>query len=146
MDGGTGISGGGEPVSGATATGCQAERVVVDRRVALPVHDLPLEQAALLGCAALTGVGAALFAAPVRRGSSVIVIGAGAVGQFVVQGARLAGAETIVAVEAEPTRREAARRLGAAITFTPDELADRLGEHLPIGADVAFDAVGEPAT
>ena len=53
---------------------------------------MPLEQAALLGCAALTGVGAVLFAARVEQGSTVLVIGAGGVGQFVVQGARIAGA------------------------------------------------------
>ena len=146
LDGRTGISRGGETIFRATATGCLADRVVVDQRVALPVRDLPLEQAALLGCAALTGVGAALFAARVRRGASVVVIGAGAVGQFVVQGARIAGAELIVAVDPAPSRREAAARVGASLTYAPEELAAGLAEHLPIGADAAFDAVGDPAT
>jgi S-(hydroxymethyl)glutathione dehydrogenase/alcohol dehydrogenase len=146
IGGRTGISRGGETVYRATATGCLADRVVVDQRVALPVRDVPLEQAALLGCAALTGVGAALFAVPVRRGATVVVIGAGAVGQFVVQGARIAGAELIVAVDPAPARREVAARLGAAITVAPDRLRDLLAELLPVGADVAFDAVGDPAT
>ena len=66
---------------------------MVSSRVALPTGGgVPLEEAALLGCAALTGVGAALFAARAEPGGSMLVVGAGGVGQFVVQGARIAGA------------------------------------------------------
>jgi S-(hydroxymethyl)glutathione dehydrogenase/alcohol dehydrogenase len=102
---------------------------------------VPSEQAALLGCAALTGVGAALFAARVGPASTVVVVGAGGVGQFVVQGARIAGADAIVALDPLEGRREAALRLGATHAADPAERLD-----LPGGADYAFDAVGNPET
>ena len=106
VDGTTGLSLAGETVYRGTATGALSELVVVDERVALPTGGgVPLEQAALLGCAALTGVGAVLFAARVQPGSSVLVVGAGGVGQFVVQGARIAGSDPIVAVDPLPERR-----------------------------------------
>ena len=102
-----------------------AERIVVSEKVALPVGEgVPLEQAALLGCAALTGVGAALFAARVEPGSSVLVVGAGGVGQFIVQGARIAGAAEIVCVDPLEARREQAARLGATQVVGPDELEE----------------------
>ena len=117
VDGRTGLTLRGETVYRGTATGCLAERVVVEEKVALPLgDDVPLEQAALLGCAALTGVGAVLFAARVAPRSSVLVVGAGGVGQFVVQGARLAGAETIVSVDPVEARRRQALSLGATTT------------------------------
>lgn len=147
VDGTTGLSLRGETVYRGTATGCLAERVVVSSRVALPVgRGVPLREAALLGCAALTGVGAVLFAARVEPGSSVVVVGAGAVGQFAVQAARIAGAETIVAADPVEGRLEQALRLGATHGVHPSELAERLAGILPDGADYAFDAVGDPAT
>jgi Zn-dependent alcohol dehydrogenase len=147
VDGTTGISLHGETVYRGTATGCMAEYVVVSSRVALPTGGgVPLEEAALLGCAALTGVGAVLFAARVEAGASVLVVGAGGVGQFVVQGARIAGAETIVVVDPVAGRREKALALGATHAFAPDALEDGLAETLLDGADYAFDAVGDPAT
>jgi S-(hydroxymethyl)glutathione dehydrogenase/alcohol dehydrogenase len=137
----------GETVYRGTATGALAERIVVSERVALLVGDgIPLEQAALLGCAALTGVGAALFAARVEPGSSVLVVGAGGVGQFVVQGARIAGAAEIVCVDPLEARRELVARLGATRVAEPDELRGLMQVELPDGVDYAFDAVGDPAT
>jgi S-(hydroxymethyl)glutathione dehydrogenase/alcohol dehydrogenase len=147
VDGTTGLSLGGKTVYRGTATGCLAERVVVSSKVALPVGEgAPLREAALLGCAALTGVGAVLFAARVEPGSSVIVVGAGAVGQFALQAARIAGAETIVAVDPVEGRLEQALRLGATHGVHPSELEERLAGILPGGADYVFDAVGDPAT
>ena len=144
-DGTTGMSFRGETVYRGTATGCLAERVVVSEDVALPLGGaVPFEQAALLGCAALTGVGAVLYAAEVTPGASVLVIGAGGVGQFVVQGARIAGAETIVVCDPVEARREAARRAGATHVASPDELRDAVRGVLPDGVDYAFDAVGDP--
>jgi S-(hydroxymethyl)glutathione dehydrogenase/alcohol dehydrogenase len=146
-DGTTGISLDGEKVHRGTATGALAERIVVSERVALPVGDgVPLEQAALLGCAALTGVGAALFAAGVEPGSSVLVIGAGGVGQFVVQGARIAGAKEIVCVDPLEARREQAVRLGATRVVDPGQLSDVMKADFPGGVDYALDAVGDPET
>ena len=147
LDGSTGMTLDGEPLYRGTATGALTERLVVSEQVALPlVEDVPLEQAALLGCAALTGVGAALFAARVEAGSSVVVVGAGGVGQFVVQGARIAGAATIVCVDPLEARQERARDLGATRAGHPDELPELLRAVAPDGADYGFDAVGDPET
>jgi S-(hydroxymethyl)glutathione dehydrogenase/alcohol dehydrogenase len=147
VDGTTGISLRGETVYRGTATGCLAERVVVSSRVALPVGGgAPLREAALLGCAALTGVGAVLFAARVTAGASVLVVGAGGVGQFVVQGARIAGAAMIVAVDPVEGRREQAFRLGATHALDPSGLHGAMSEVAPDGVDFAFDAVGDPST
>jgi S-(hydroxymethyl)glutathione dehydrogenase/alcohol dehydrogenase len=141
VDGSTGISLDGETVYRGTATGALAEQLVVEEKVALPLGvDIPIEHAALLGCAALTGVGAVLFAARVAPGSSVLVVGAGGVGQFVVQGARIAGADEIVCVDPLKERLEQVRKLGATDTRHPDEL------ELEPGADYAFDCVGAPET
>lgn len=146
-DGTTGLSLDGETVYRGTATGALAERIVVSERVALPTGgDVPLEQAALLGCAALTGVGAALFAARVEPESSVLVVGAGGVGQFIVQGARIAGAAQIVCVDPLDARLEQASRLGATRVIGPDELKELMKSELPSGVDYAFDAVGDPET
>jgi S-(hydroxymethyl)glutathione dehydrogenase/alcohol dehydrogenase len=147
VDGSTGMSLHGETVYRGTATGCLAEWVVVSERVALPIGgDVPLREAALLGCAALTGVGAVMFAARVTPGSSILVLGAGGVGQFVVQGARIAGAAAIVSVDPFEGRREQARRLGATLAVAPEDLQDALFELAPDGVDYGFDAVGDPST
>jgi len=147
VDGRTGMSLNGQTLYRGTATGALAERLVVAERVALPLgDDVPLEEAALLGCAALTGVGAALFAAHVEPGASVVVIGAGGVGQFVLQGARLAGAEILVSVDPVAGRRDQALRLGATAGVGPDRLKSTMRELLPDGADYGFDAVGNPET
>jgi S-(hydroxymethyl)glutathione dehydrogenase/alcohol dehydrogenase len=140
LGGGTGLSLDGRPVYRMTTVGALAELVLVTAGAALPLGlDLPLEQAALLGCAALTGVGAVLNSG-VREGESVLVIGAGGVGQFAVQGARIAGAGRVVAVDPVPARREAALRLGATEAVAPDEL------DAPDEFDRAFDAVGHAET
>jgi Zn-dependent alcohol dehydrogenase len=147
VDGTTGLSLRGETVYRGTVTGCLSERVVVASRAVLPIdHGLPLRDAALLGCAALTGVGAVVFAGRVTSGSSVLVVGAGGVGQFVVQGARIGGAETIVAADPVAGRREQALRVGATHAFDPSELDSAIEELAPDGVDVALDAVGDPAT
>jgi S-(hydroxymethyl)glutathione dehydrogenase / alcohol dehydrogenase len=143
LDGRTGISLNGETVYRMTATGCLAEYVVVPAKAALPLGDaIAPDEAALLGCAALTGVGAVRNASTLGPGQSALVVGAGGVGQFVVQGARMAGAAEIVCVDTNPDRLERARALGATKVGHPDELPSLAGE----GVDVAFDAVGLPET
>jgi S-(hydroxymethyl)glutathione dehydrogenase/alcohol dehydrogenase len=147
LDGRTGMSLRGETLYRGTATGALSERLVVSEQVALPLGDgVPLDEAALLGCAALTGVGAVLFAAGVEEGSSVLVVGAGGVGQFVVQGARIAGAREIVCVDPLAERLVLAERLGATRVVQPDELRALMEDVLPDGVDYAFDAVGDPQT
>ena len=92
---------------------CFAEYAVLPAGGAVPIpRELPLWQAALLGCGVVTGIGA-VNSAGVRIGESVCVIGCGGVGLQVVAGARLAGAATIIAVDREPSKFELARRRGA---------------------------------
>jgi S-(hydroxymethyl)glutathione dehydrogenase/alcohol dehydrogenase len=137
----------GETLYRGTATGAMTDHLVVTERAALPTGGgIPLEEAALLGCAALTGVGAVLFAAGMQAGGSAFVVGAGGVGQFCVQGARIAGAGTIVCVDPLEARLELVRELGATDTATPEEVKELMAEVLPEGADYAFDAVGNPDT
>jgi S-(hydroxymethyl)glutathione dehydrogenase/alcohol dehydrogenase len=147
LDGRTGLSLGGETVYRGTATGALAERVVVAAEAAMPLaDDVPLTDAALLGCAALTGVGAVLNAARPEPGFTALVIGAGGVGQFVVQGARIAGAAEILVVDPVEARREQALGLGATRACPPDDLREAIKGLDPEGVDYAFDAVGAPAT
>ena len=120
-DGTTRLRHGRETVYRMTTIGALAERVLVPASAVLPLPDaVTIEDAALLGCAALTGVGAAIHAARVEPGSTVVVIGTGGVGQFVIQGARLAGASTIVGVDPFASRREQALRIGATHATAPD--------------------------
>jgi S-(hydroxymethyl)glutathione dehydrogenase / alcohol dehydrogenase len=138
---------GDQPVYRMATVGALSERVLVPAAAAMPIPpDMPLEQAALLGCAALTGVGAVRNAAGVQAGSSVLVIGVGAVGQFVIQGARLAGANAIVAADPLPARLDYARRLGATHIGAPSELDELVASAAPGGTDYAFDAVGNAET
>jgi S-(hydroxymethyl)glutathione dehydrogenase/alcohol dehydrogenase len=89
----------------------------------------------------LTGVGAVLNRARVDHGDSVLVIGTGGIGLNVLQGARLAGAGRIVAVDANPAKEEAARRFGATDFLTS---AEGVRDLLPTGADHAFEFLGVP--
>jgi S-(hydroxymethyl)glutathione dehydrogenase/alcohol dehydrogenase len=147
LGGRTGLSLDGETVFRGTATGALAEHVVVAAAAALPLTPgMPLEHAALLGCAALTGVGAVLNAARPETGFSALVLGAGGVGQFVVQGARIAGAAAVLAVDPVESRREQALQLGATDVCAPEDLREAVRALDPEGVDYAFDAVGAPET
>jgi S-(hydroxymethyl)glutathione dehydrogenase/alcohol dehydrogenase len=127
--------------------GTFADRVIVHEACAVQVPDaLPLDQACLLACGFSTGAGAALWATPVREGASVAVIGCGGVGLAVVQGARLAGAATIVAIDVLPGKLALAQELGA--THVVDAAGGDAVEQvrgLTDGVDYAFSAVSAPA-
>ena len=147
LDGRTGLWLDGGTVYRGTATGALADRLVVAASAAMPLGDeVPLEQAALLGCAALTGVGAVLNAARPEPGFTALVLGAGGVGQFVVQGARIAGAAEILVVDPVDARRGRALALGATRACAPDDVREAVRELDPEGVDFAFDAVGAAAT
>ncbi len=126
-----------------------AEATVVDADscVRLPT-DIPLAEAALLGCAVLTGVGAVRNSARVRPGESVVVIGLGGVGLSAVQGARMAGAAPIIVVDPSAEKADLARRLGATDAIEPgSDLAKRVRALCGgIGADHAIECVGRTAT
>ena len=126
----------GEPIGSMLNTGCFSDYLVVPAGAAVPIRgDLADEEAALVGCAVATGVGAALWTAAIEPGASVAVFGVGAVGLNVVTGARLAGAGTIVAVDPDERRRELATARGATAAIAPAEAFD------PV--DYAFEAVGD---
>ncbi|MFH8609297.1 Zn-dependent alcohol dehydrogenase [Streptomyces sp. NPDC018029] len=134
------FSRGGEPVYQFAANSAFAERTIVKAVQAVKIaDDVPLTSAALIGCAVVTGVGAALNRARVGRGDSVVVIGTGGIGLNVLQGARIAGAGTIVAVDANPEKEGVARRFGAT-HFLPS--TEGVRDVLPDGADHAFECVG----
>lgn len=138
----------GRSATAVCGCGTFAEAMVVHEASVVPVRtDLPDDQLALLGCGVMTGLGAVLNTADVRPGTSVAVIGCGGVGQSVVQGARIAGAVTIVAVDPAPGRREASLRIGA--THAVDPSADDPLDAVRAltegrGADYTFEAVGRP--
>jgi len=120
--------------------GTFADHAVVHEACAVRVPEqLPIEQATLLACGFSTGAGAALWATPVREGSSVAVIGCGGVGLAVVQGALLAGAERIVAVDVAAEKLEHARALGATDTVdtTAGDAVEAVRE-LTAGVGVEF--------
>jgi len=128
---------------------CFAEFAVVPAGGAIPIpHDVPLWQAALLGCGVVTGIGAVTRAAGVRIGERVCVIGCGGVGLQVIAGARLAGAAMIVAVDRRPQQLEHALRRGATHAIDP-AATDPAAEVRAItagGVDYAFEVVGTPPT
>jgi S-(hydroxymethyl)mycothiol dehydrogenase len=128
--------------------GTFATHTVVHANQAVPVSpDLPPAQACLIACGVMTGVGAALYTAGVRPGSSVAVFGAGAVGTSVIQGARLARASKIIAVDLSPQKLEWARRFGATHTVNPtdgDAVAQVRALTDGCGANYAFECVGHP--
>jgi S-(hydroxymethyl)glutathione dehydrogenase/alcohol dehydrogenase len=126
-----------------------AERSVVPAQTAIPVDaDLPLDELALMGCAVMTGVGAALNTARVAAGDTVAVVGCGGVGLNVVQGAAIAGAGTIVAVDVVDEKLELARSLGATHAVNPRELdaVEAVRDLSRGGVDHAFEALGQPET
>ena len=139
----------GQDVYPGLSTGGFAEETLVSERAVLPVPDgVPLEQAALVGCAVMTGVGAVLKTAGVAAGQSVLVVGLGGVGLSVVQGARLVGAGSVIVVDRSPEKLELARTMGATdVLEAGGELAKQVRALTGgRGADHAFDCVGLAAT
>ncbi|MFB7289496.1 Zn-dependent alcohol dehydrogenase [Actinacidiphila glaucinigra] len=130
----------GEPLFNFASNSAFAERTVVKAVQAVPLPEsIPLTSAALIGCGVLTGVGAALNRARVDRGDTVVVIGTGGIGLNVLQGARIAGASRIVAVDTNPAKEEPARLFGATEFVDTAEAVRAL---LPAGADHVFECVG----
>ncbi len=135
----------GQEIANMGKMSCFADHAVVPESGCIRVpEDFPLENAALVGCSVTTGVGAALFTARVTTGSSVVVVGCGGVGLNVIQGARIAGAATIVAVDILDDRLEFARSLCATHTVNARQ-EGALRQVLDItdgGADFGFEAFG----
>jgi S-(hydroxymethyl)glutathione dehydrogenase / alcohol dehydrogenase len=149
-DGSSRVHQGGQDLWVFSAVGAMAEAAVVPASAAVKLPpDAPLDKCALLGCAVITGVGAVFNTAQVTPGSSVVVFGAGGVGLNAIQGAAIAGAERIVAVDAQPARLETARRLGATdvVDATKDDpVAAVRALTSGRGADYAIEAIGRTRT
>ena len=133
-----------------TGVGSFSEYTVVPEAGVVKIRkDVPLDAAALVGCGVMTGVGAAINTAKVEAGSSVAVIGCGGVGLNVIQGAVLAGAEKIIAIDLNPKKLEFAKQFGATHFINPDDgdpVTQVLGLTDGLGVEYAFEVIGRADT
>ena len=139
----------GERVHHGTKVAGFAEYCIVDQSQVVPLPaDIPLDRACLLACGVITGLGAVQNTAQLRAGESAVVIGCGGVGLNAIQGAALAGAGQIIAVDLLPEKLEVARNFGAtagldgALADLPDAVRDLTNG---LGADYVFVTVGSVA-
>jgi S-(hydroxymethyl)glutathione dehydrogenase/alcohol dehydrogenase len=141
---------GGEKAFSFANTGVFTEEVVVTETQAIVIDpEVPLSAACLIGCAVVTGAGAVLNRAKVQPGQSVVIIGAGGIGQSAIQAARIAAAGRIVVIDANPDKEAVARLFGATdfvdASSTDDTVAAVKGLGLPDGVDHVIECVGHPA-
>jgi S-(hydroxymethyl)glutathione dehydrogenase/alcohol dehydrogenase len=137
------LSQAGQRITQFANVGAFAEQILVHETSLVRIDDdVPAASAAILGCCVATGVGSALNTARVRPGSSVAVFGTGGIGMSVVQGARIAGADLIAAIDPSAGKRELAKTLGATRTIDPTG-TDPVGEIAELtngaGVDYAFE-------
>lgn len=129
--------------------GAFGEYCIVPDQQAIPVpKDIPFDRACLIGCGVMTGVGAALNIASISPGDTVMVIGCGAVGLAAVQGARMAGAETVIAVDLDDTKLAIAQSMGATVLVnakTQDAVDAARSLTGGRGVDVVLESAGSPA-
>jgi S-(hydroxymethyl)glutathione dehydrogenase/alcohol dehydrogenase len=139
----------GVPLAQGFDIGGFAEQALIHSNNAVRIdQSVPLNRACLLGCGAATGVGAAVNSAPVRFGDTVAVIGCGGVGLHVVQGARLAGARRVIAVDVNPDKLELAKRFGATdvVEASAVDPVQAVVELSGGGVDYTFEVVGRRET
>lgn len=146
LDGTTRLTSGGAALHQMASLGTYGQYAIVpDISLVKIPDDVPLDVAALIGCGVLTGVGAALNTADITPGDTVAVIGCGGVGLNVIQGARIAGAATIVAIDMFDSKLEMATEFGATHTINAgegDPVAAVAALNDGRGADVAFEVIG----
>lgn len=126
-----------------------AEKMLVHRSTLVRITKaMPLDRAALLGCALATGTGAVFRTAQVRAGSTVAVIGCGGIGLATLNGAQIAGAARIVAIDTLPHKLELAKRFGATdvIDASAGDVVEKVRALTGGGVDYAFECIGLPAT
>src|SRR6476660_8755810 len=141
----------GSPVFQMAASGTFSEETVIPAIGAVKIdQSIPIDAAALIGCGVLTGFGAAVNTASIRKGDTVAVIGCGGVGLNVIQGAKHAGAERIIAVDMVDGKLQTATKFGATDTVNPSTDGDAVAKVMELtsgrGADVAFEVIGLGAT
>ena len=141
------VSRDGTPVSVMAASGTFAEEIVIPAIGAVKIDkDVPITAGALIGCGVLTGFGAAVNTASIRKGDTVAVIGCGGVGLNVIQGAKHAGAERIIAVDMVDGKLSTAQKFGATDVVNPSTDGDAVAKVMELsggrGADVAFEVIG----
>jgi len=141
----------GTPVHALGGIGAFGEAfLAAEGALAVVPEDLPPEVACLLGCCVTTGVGAVVHGARVTAQDTVAVVGCGGVGVAAIQGARLAGARRIIALDTQAEKLELARRFGATdailSTGSSDEVVEQLRGIVPDGVTHAIEAVGSPTT
>ena len=139
------LSQGGKPMGQFADLSTYAEKMLVHENALVKIgDDMPLDRAALIGCGVMTGVGAALNTAKVEPGSTVAVFGAGGVGLAVIQGARIAGARKIIAVDKFEHKLALAKRLGAtdAVDASSTDPVQKIRELSDGGVDYSFEAIG----
>ncbi|HUF83369.1 MAG TPA: Zn-dependent alcohol dehydrogenase [Acidimicrobiia bacterium] len=146
LDGTSRFGRGGNPVMQMSASGTFTEATVVPAMSAVKIEkDVPLTAAALIGCGVLTGFGAAVNTADIRDGDTVAVLGAGGVGLNVIQGARHAGADRIIAIDMVDGKLQTAQKFGATDLVNAGE-GDATAKVMELtgqrGADVAFEVIG----
>jgi S-(hydroxymethyl)glutathione dehydrogenase / alcohol dehydrogenase len=138
----------GEDINVMQFLGCMAEYAVIPETSAIKIEkDIPLDKAALVGCAVMTGVGAAINTAKIEPGASVVVFGCGGIGLSIIQGAKLAGANKIIAIDMADNKLAMAEHFGAThlINSTNEAPVQKIQALTGEGADYAFEAVGIPA-
>jgi S-(hydroxymethyl)glutathione dehydrogenase/alcohol dehydrogenase len=146
LDGTTRFSRGGQPITQMACSGTFSEQAVIPAIGAVKIpKDVPLEIGALIGCGVLTGVGAALNTADIKQGDTVAVVGCGGVGLNVIQGAKIAGAEEIIAVDMLPNKLDMAKQFGATTLVNASD-GDPVSQVMELteqrGVDVAFEVIG----
>ena len=149
FDGTSRLSKNGQTIHHMARTSCFSEYTVVPESGAVPVRsDMPLDKACLVGCAVMTGVGAVTNTARIEAGSTVAVIGCGGVGLNSVQGAALAGAVQIVAIDLLDNKLDYARQFGATdlVNAGNGDAVARVKELTGGGVDYAFEAIGNSHT
>src|SRR6185503_18329287 len=135
----------GAPVNQFASLSAYAEQMLVHENALVKIDDqMPLAQAALIGCGVTTGVGAVLNTARIEPGSTVAVFGAGGVGLAVIQGARIAGARMIIAVDTVESKFAKAKELGATHTVNAkdDDAVKKIRAMTGGGVDYSFEAIG----
>jgi S-(hydroxymethyl)glutathione dehydrogenase / alcohol dehydrogenase len=140
------LSQSGRPLRQFIGISSYAEKMLLHENSLVKIDpDLPLDQAALVGCGVLTGVGAALRSSGMEAGQTVAVFGCGGVGLSIVQGARIGGARQIIAIDQFGTKRQMAMRVGAThfVNSSDDDPVKAVRELSGgLGVDHAFEAVG----